>query len=605
MSFGASKAEASTAFFGNSGNAEEEELQQVSTPIREDINSKSLVCPAVNTPCGPDEERSPLPRVPPSTSVSAFMKDTSQQDHGMQLSCGPPALVQAEMSPEITSNPLVAGRSTFAERRCDRSTTVAIEDHPLGTEMQPAASLLSVRGGQGKTHRIFSSSLSTSGSLSRHQDPLNELDIHVTTPTKALLPAPNQAVLGEASKTGDAGNITRPTPWPITSTSSMTDWSSRPRMGFPPTSDEFAAAAEQATLAQRCKEEHDNENRWHRLCRGVVLLASAKMVSIEQLRSAARAHGIPHHLRSVMWLTLTGMALKVDENEYFCAELLRRNGYVTGPYGTAIEMDLERTFPGHPYFSVKDVGIYKLRNVLHALCWRNPLLSYCQSFNFIAAFLLLVLDDEERVFWMMTHIMETMLPNDFYSDTLMGANVEQAVMGRLVEDRLPNVATKFHNAGLEVNALVANWVLSLFVNAFPVPTVLRVWDYLLCRSAHPAERTTAHIEITLATLKYLDDHGLLNGEGAGELLMSMRQQAASLYDASKLIRLAASFSITCAQLHELRRQLKPGVVSDLSRMESLRAAQRERRMARELRQAQKLKGDILPSMDEAAKQEKA
>ncbi|KPA80528.1 putative GTPase activator protein [Leptomonas pyrrhocoris] len=374
-----------------------------------------------------------------------------------------------------------------------------------------------------------------------------------------------------------------PTPYPVTSTSSLADWSSAPRLGFAPPASPNAASAEAASLPRRDADERKREDRWYRLCRGVSLLASASPEAIVRLRSAAREYGIPHHLRGVMWLTLTGMALKVDENEYFCATLLRRNGYVTGPNAEAIAADVQRTFPGHPYFSERDVGIYKLTNVLHALCWRNPLLSYCQSFNFLAAFLLLVLDDEERVFWLLVHITEQLLPNDFYGETLLGANVEQAVLESLVQRRLPLVAAKFSAAGLQVHTLVANWMMSLFVNSFPPATSLRLWDYLFCRTANPGERTPAHLEITLAVLQYLDKRNFLAGEDAGELLVALREQTACLYDAAAVIRIANTFAITPDELHQLRREAKPTVVQNLKARERARASEQERRLAQDLR----------------------
>lgn len=386
---------------------------------------------------------------------------------------------------------------------------------------------------------------------------------------------------------GVAGAPAQPTPYPVTSTSSLSDWSSAPRLGLPAPTSPSAAEAEVASLPRRDAEERKREDRWYRLCRGVSLLASASPESIVRLRAVARKYGIPHHLRGVMWLTLTGMALKVDENEYFCAMLLRRNGYVTGDNAAAIAADVQRTFPSHPYFSERDVGIYKLTNVLHALCWRNPLLSYCQSFNFLAAFLLLVLDDEERVFWLLIHIFEELLPNDFYGETLLGANVEQAVLERLVRQKLPRVAARFSAVGLQVHALVANWMMSMFVNVVPPATLLRLWDYVFCRTTNPGERTPAHLEITLAILKYLEERNLLAGEDEGELLMTLREQTACLYDASAVIRLANDFAISPDELHQLRREAKPTVVQTLKARERARATEQERRLAQELQLARK------------------
>lgn len=418
--------------------------------------------------------------------------------------------------------------------------------------------------------------------LSHHVDTLQQQEEEEDYGVVSL--GPTTASNGAPLAAGEGRHV-QATPYPVTSTSSLADWSSAPRLGFAAPVSPTAAFAEANSLSRRDAEEHKREDKWYRLCRGVSLLASATPEAMVRLRAVARECGIPHHLRGVMWLTLTGMALKVDENEYFCAKLLRRNGYVTGPNADAIAADVQRTFPGHPYFSEKDVGIYKLTNVLHALCWRNPLLSYCQSFNFLAAFLLLVLDDEERVFWLLVHIFEQLLPNDFYGETLLGANVEQAVLERLVKQRLPRVAARFHAAGLQVHTLVANWMMSMFVNVFPPATALRMWDYLFCRTTNPGERTPAHLEITLAVLKYLEERNLLAGEDAGELLLALREHTAALYDAAAVMRIANTFAITPEELHQLRREAKPAVIQHLKSRELARAAEHEKRIAQELRYA--------------------
>ena len=58
-----------------------------------------------------------------------------------------------------------------------------------------------------------------------------------------------------------------------------------------------------------------------------------------------------------------------------------------------INMDLKRTFPEDPYFR-KETSLQKLKNVLICYSIRNSSIGYCQGFNFIAARLLKVLDNE-------------------------------------------------------------------------------------------------------------------------------------------------------------------------------------------------------------------
>lgn len=376
------------------------------------------------------------------------------------------------------------------------------------------------------------------------------------------------------------GSEAAPVPWPVTSSrsSSGVDYSMTMRLGLPCSSREAVLLVEYAIRPKLEEDEEAREKRWREACHGVPLMAAAAPSTVESLRQLARRPqqgGIPRSLRGVMWPTLTGMAQKLEENEHYCAWLLRRSGYVTGHYGRAIAVDLERTFPGHPYFSSKDVGLYKLRNVLHALCWRNPLLNYCQSFNYMAGFLLLVFDDEERTFWLLTHLLETLLPNDYFSETLLGTCVDQAVFEVLVAAKMPRLANHVSEMNhFDISAVLPQWVMSLYVSTLPPETTLRVWDYMLTESAVASERTSAHLEVALAILK-LSETALLRCEDAGDVMELLRDVTETLFDADQLIATARSLSIDPTELHLLRRQRKTAVALEVQQRKERREARQE------------------------------
>lgn len=81
-----------------------------------------------------------------------------------------------------------------------------------------------------------------------------------------------------------------------------------------------------------------------------------------------------------------------------------------------IELDLCRTYPTHPYFNGSSSAslIEPLRRVLRAFSWRNPSQGYCQGLNFVAGQLLLFFTEEET-FWMLVHLVEDILPPNYYS----------------------------------------------------------------------------------------------------------------------------------------------------------------------------------------------
>jgi len=97
---------------------------------------------------------------------------------------------------------------------------------------------------------------------------------------------------------------------------------------------------------------------------------------------------------------------------------------MSSPATEQIEKDLLRTFPGHPLCSDPS-GIDTLRRVLTAYSWSNSFIGYCQSMNFIAAFLLLF-NSEEDVFWILTVIIDSIIPQ-YFGPCLVGARVRSSL----------------------------------------------------------------------------------------------------------------------------------------------------------------------------------
>ena len=96
-----------------------------------------------------------------------------------------------------------------------------------------------------------------------------------------------------------------------------------------------------------------------------------------------------------------------------------------------IDKDLPRTFPGHPLLD--GIGRDALRRVLRAYALHNPAVGYCQGTNFLAALLLLLME-EEPAFWCLGALVEDILPG-YYGNTMLASAVDQAVLRTLVDRR--------------------------------------------------------------------------------------------------------------------------------------------------------------------------
>jgi hypothetical protein len=102
-----------------------------------------------------------------------------------------------------------------------------------------------------------------------------------------------------------------------------------------------------------------------------------------------------------------------------------------------LEKDVDRTFPEHDYFE-RGAGGEGLRRVLRAYALHNTSVGYCQSLNFIVGMMLLFLHEEDA-FWLLVTVIETLLPPDYYTKSMVGAYTDQLVLTRIVEKTMPRV----------------------------------------------------------------------------------------------------------------------------------------------------------------------
>lgn len=97
-----------------------------------------------------------------------------------------------------------------------------------------------------------------------------------------------------------------------------------------------------------------------------------------------------------------------------------------------------RTFPEHSYFSPSGPGEDTLRRLLQAFAVFNPRIGYCQGLNFIAG-MMLVFMQEEDAFWLLVTVVERLLPDDYFTRSMVGTYVDQYVLAHIVKKCLPRI----------------------------------------------------------------------------------------------------------------------------------------------------------------------
>ena len=137
--------------------------------------------------------------------------------------------------------------------------------------------------------------------------------------------------------------------------------------------------------------------------------------------------GVPPELRGKVWYAASGAAdLKKEEEEKdphkSYSYIIEHKLYLLSvKVREDIEKDLRRTLPpdisGEKYSEANEKLISSLRRVLYAYAIRNPQLGYCQSMNFLCMMLLFHMD-EEMGFWTLGALIELIMPEDYYSESM-------------------------------------------------------------------------------------------------------------------------------------------------------------------------------------------
>jgi len=98
--------------------------------------------------------------------------------------------------------------------------------------------------------------------------------------------------------------------------------------------------------------------------------------------------------------------------------------------------------------------------------------------NFIVARLLLVIQNEEKVFWIFSQIIELILPLNYYSQ-LSGVITDTSLISILLEKYLPDLYSFFTNNNFEltVNNFIHKWLVCLFTQSFNEEMAYNFFDF--------------------------------------------------------------------------------------------------------------------------------
>ncbi|XP_074640314.1 TBC1 domain family member 2B-like [Tubulanus polymorphus] len=234
-----------------------------------------------------------------------------------------------------------------------------------------------------------------------------------------------------------------------------------------------------------------------------VSLGIKEMTPSLELKTLIRS-GVPYEYKEKVWKGCINMRIGKYKEMYgpcyysnILSSKLRQSKH--NPAAKQIELDLLRTLPNNKHYeTLSSEGIPRLRRILLAYSWHNPLIGYCQGLNRLVAIALLFLNEEDA-FWCLVTIADYIMPQDYYSKTLVASQADQRVLKDLLAEKLPRIDGHLEQLEVDVTLFTFNWFLTIYVDNIPAETFLRIWDAFLY------EGRKVLFRFAIAFFKYCED----------------------------------------------------------------------------------------------------
>mmetsp|Transcript_23774 Transcript_23774/g.33271 ORF Transcript_23774/g.33271 Transcript_23774/m.33271 type:complete len:589 (-) Transcript_23774:221-1987(-) len=195
--------------------------------------------------------------------------------------------------------------------------------------------------------------------------------------------------------------------------------------------------------------------------------------------------GIPKSIRSKIW----GWLLKIDQckAEHPTAFEDAKAGEPEARIRYVIDSDIVRTFPGDRRFHLgKELSI-RLQTVLYAYAVHDKLVKYTQGMNSVAAMLVMNVESDEDVFWMLDRLCNSEFLNlaRLYGPGLKLVSEIIYIFEILLRRYQPETYHRCRSVSraLKLPSGVVGYIIpKLFFPLFtslPLPVACRIWDVML------------------------------------------------------------------------------------------------------------------------------
>ena len=148
-----------------------------------------------------------------------------------------------------------------------------------------------------------------------------------------------------------------------------------------------------------------------------------------------------------------------------------------------IELDVQRSKHSMPHVSEE-----ALLNVLKTFAFFNREIEYCQGMNYIAGFLLALVQDEETAFRILQQVASQFAMHELFNPDIPRLKLYFLQMDRMLAQVNQDLAAHFVQENVSSSFFASAWFITLFTNSLKQntshegqvnETLLQLWDYFI------------------------------------------------------------------------------------------------------------------------------
>jgi len=266
--------------------------------------------------------------------------------------------------------------------------------------------------------------------------------------------------------------------------------------------------------------------------------------------------GIPSSRRASVWLKLSKLipntALlhcsqeEIEGPEHSC--LYKKLLEIPDTFHEQqIRADITRTFPTEQNIFAPEFqqGLF---NVLKAFSLYDQEVGYCQGLSFVAALLLMHLQ-EEPAFFLLMRLLKGHNFRSFYTEDMNGVRLRMYQVNKITQSLFPKMYKHMEDLGISVAVVTTPWFMTAFGYQLPLDVALRVTDVMLY------EGIPALFRIALAILVLCEKEILeLNVDGVMDYFRSDLRE--KFTDPQQLMTTAYAVNVSSSELDKLEAEFR-------------------------------------------------